>query len=282
MLDVSAISDCYCDSEEVDKVALQLLTALSSASHYRHPARVTLAQMNVIKNEFTHTLFLQGDILNMTHEATPETLHSDRAGTPLLPRSANASVHSANVHIAIENDSIAHKKTPWEAILSKIEIFSRKDKSVWFGGLGQVDENIEALIHRTVEVADHHFAYQERSDFARLLIRLHDMDFRYHCDKRGPTSVSTLSGDVNSNSKRLCTIENCIFAPYNCINQDCPVVISRKWREKHDATCMNKAVSCQRNCGEKVMRKLSHIHLATECRLRPVKCPFNDIGCDAG
>lgn len=253
--------------------------------------------MNTLKSEFAHLLFLEGYVLNMTrdtvHDATLDT-HSDLSVAPLLFSTSTSNdnksnskndilIHTSSSGGTIEDGSHNKKRTPWQSIAYKIDQFARNDKSVWFTGL-QSDDNVEALICRTVEVADHYFMYHERSEFAKLMIRCHDMDFRYHCNRPASSHSQSVSTDVGSNISRppLCTLENCIFAPYNCVNQDCPVAISRKWREKHDLSCMNKAVSCQRSCGDKVMRKLTHIHLATECRLRPVKCPFNDIGCNEG
>lgn len=282
VLDLNAIVDCYCDSEEVDRVALQLLKALSTASHHKHPHRVSFVQMNELKSEFAHLLFLEGRVLNVTHDTLIS--HSDQAGAPLLAHTYKSSPPVfSGIHSSSGNNDVTHekhlKRSPWESILLKVEEFAVKDKSVWFPGM-QAEDNIEALIHRTVDVADHHFTYPERIEFAKLLIRCHDMDFRFHCN-RSPAARDPATENV-SHKERICTPDNCIFAPYRCVNQDCPIVISRKWREKHDATCLNKSVVCQRNCGVGVMRKLMHVHMTTSCSLRPVQCPFHAIGCHAG
>jgi len=99
-----------------------------------------------------------------------------------------------------------------------------------------------------------------------LVVVQHDVDFQHHC--RVP----------NCGSAGV----DCSFAPVRCGNKGCEVVFSKKWGANHDATCPHKVVDCTRGCGEAMPRRLREDHLARECVLRPVLCPFAALGCDAG
>lgn len=85
----------------------------------------------------------------------------------------------------------------------------------------------------------------------------------YHCEKKdcGP---------------------NCIFAVENCPNPPCLMFFSKKWASQHDAVCKDKILPCERYCGEHVARKNMNLHLLNDCCLRPVKCPFDCVGCKTG
>ena len=59
----------------------------------------------------------------------------------------------------------------------------------------------------------------------------------------------------------------------------CSSVHSRKYHLDHDAICPHKIISCERNCGDTFPRRMTEAHMNTSCPLRPVSCPFADLGC---
>lgn len=61
----------------------------------------------------------------------------------------------------------------------------------------------------------------------------------------------------------------------------CDVVFSKKWFSRHDAECPHKVIPCPRTCGDNFPRRLLQKHMESICPLRPVQCPFADMGCSA-
>ena len=119
------------------------------------------------------------------------------------------------------------------------------------------------LATRKGELLKDFFPRKEQVELSRCLIRHHDGDNFFHCDQ-------------------LNCGESCTFAPATCLNDDCPVVVSRKWLAKHDSTCPQKVVPCERGCGDSFYRRLTDSHLQNACPLRPVDCPFAEFGCMTG
>jgi hypothetical protein len=105
-----------------------------------------------------------------------------------------------------------------------------------------------------------HFTTEERIGVARSLIRKFDTANRYHCN------VSHCG-------------DRCEFALQCCGNVGCGVKFSRKWGPAHDSVCAHKIISCQLLCGEHVVRQNAGAHMANDCIMREVPCPYNHIGC---
>jgi hypothetical protein len=84
---------------------------------------------------------------------------------------------------------------------------------------------------------------------ARTIIRKHDREFLYHCEKRNCGA-------------------DCLFAAVRCPNPNCEVVFSKCWGPKHDNTCPLKIVDCDRACGESVARMALETHKEHACALR--------------
>eukprot|EP01033_Poteriospumella_lacustris_P012154 gene12154-8696_t len=105
-----------------------------------------------------------------------------------------------------------------------------------------------------------YFAMEERVEWAKLVLRKHDVEYNFHCSVRncGPS---------------------CIFAVESCPNVGCCVYFSRKWAEAHDAVCPEKILGCPRTCGECLQRKRMDMHLRDDCILRPITCTYHSVGC---
>jgi hypothetical protein len=84
---------------------------------------------------------------------------------------------------------------------------------------------------------------------ARTIIRKHDREYLYHCEKRNCGA-------------------DCLFAAVRCPNPNCEVVFSKCWGPKHDSTCPLKIVDCDRACGESVARMALEAHKEHACALR--------------
>jgi hypothetical protein len=52
-----------------------------------------------------------------------------------------------------------------------------------------------------------------------------------------------------------------------------------KWWGEHDANCDWKDIPCPLQCGRVVVRKNAEAHMAQECIMRPVPCPYARVGC---
>jgi hypothetical protein len=118
----------------------------------------------------------------------------------------------------------------------------------------------EHWAHRQQDIA-RYFVTEERLEWAKLMIRNHDVECSYHCNVRncGPS---------------------CIFAIEACPNIGCCVYYSRKWAEQHDTVCPEKVLPCTRTCGNQCKRKHMSTHLQNDCILRPIDCPYKQLGCE--
>jgi hypothetical protein len=104
------------------------------------------------------------------------------------------------------------------------------------------------------------FPEGERAAIVRALIRKHDLGYNFHC------------------AQVYCGT-SCPFAVHRCPNVGCSATFSRKWWEEHDATCVWKEVPCPLQCGVCVARRSTPAHVADDCIMRPVPCPFARVGC---
>jgi len=148
-----------------------------------------------------------------------------------------------------------------ERILTLLEPFISHGPNAWTMASAALGggNTTEYFGKRTVEILDS-FSIYERNEISKLIIRKFDKNYTYHCNK------------INCK-------DECVFSPMLCPNTDCGVIFSKKWADKHDNICPQKIIDCERLCGEKVIRRLHNSHLETSCSLRPMKCPFNELGC---
>lgn len=182
---------------------------------------------------------------------------------------------------AIKNDIIEalHLNNSAEEISSIVKIysaitlkaliedfFSRKGTSLWTmasSALSSGQTNFEHISKRTSDISQA-FSPSERTELARLIIRKYDYRFEFHCN------------EVNCKESGS---GNCPFTTEVCPNADCGIIYSRKHGEKHDSICPHKVIDCDRLCGEKVVRRTMRSHLSNACELRPVTCPYAEVGC---
>jgi hypothetical protein len=102
------------------------------------------------------------------------------------------------------------------------------------------------------------FPQTERDAIASLIIKKLDTQFQLHCDQPN------------------CG-ERCLFYRLPCNNEGCKEVMSRVYLKKHDKECPYKVVTCE--CGDNFPRHQTPIHRSQACKMRPVDCPFKNLGC---
>eukprot|EP00596_Hydrurales_sp_CCMP1899_P006799 CAMPEP_0119043424 /NCGR_PEP_ID=MMETSP1177-20130426/21728_1 /TAXON_ID=2985 /ORGANISM="Ochromonas sp, Strain CCMP1899" /LENGTH=394 /DNA_ID=CAMNT_0007011455 /DNA_START=173 /DNA_END=1358 /DNA_ORIENTATION=- len=119
---------------------------------------------------------------------------------------------------------------------------------------------VEITAQRVAYLNSASFPLVERTALANAILHHHDSAYRYHCDKKN------------------CGYD-CVFRPMTCPNKGCQVIVSLKWGGRHDAVCPMKIVECDSQCGELMARGTVPNHMEHSCPLRPVLCPFSDIGC---
>lgn len=146
------------------------------------------------------------------------------------------------------------------SLLLAIEKFEIANKSIFKQMFSTaIDKSNEEIPRRANNIVDN-MLFDERSFIAKALIKKHDVDFKFHCNIKN------------------CG-EACEFAPEACLNPGCSSVHSRKYHLDHDAICPHKIVPCERNCGDTFPRRMTETHMSSSCPLRPVACPFADLGC---
>lgn len=166
-------------------------------------------------------------------------------------------------------------KMPIDMLLVKLENFSNAPKGFWKQASSRVShaftstvtankEEEDLLSANSLDCGNIYFQDDERRAIASILIRKHDSKFEYHCSKLNCGALSP----------------TCVYTPTKCINEGCTEVISLKWIPKHDNECPYKIIDCRRACGDTYPRRHTEQHLVHACPLRPVFCPFRDIGCD--
>lgn len=117
--------------------------------------------------------------------------------------------------------------------------------------------NDQSEVGRVIQDA---FTVDERKGIVRALIRKFDMSYTYHC------------------ADPQCGTE-CAFAVQRCPNPGCNVRFSRKWWGEHDANCPHKVIACPLQCGRLCVRSQAERHMAEECIMRPVPCPYANVLC---
>ena len=263
---------------ELEKLSLQILYVIASSSLLRHPSRVSFSKINTIKNEFIQYISLDQPniVINTIHtqaknNKSPAHKSSDIHTTPPTSKYTNttASTTLAQVREYIENFPQIN-----QSFLSAANAALSSENTP------------EGLSKRFIEINDMlYMSEYERMELALLVIKIYDQDYRYHCNRSAATTTtisSTVEGGVGGGDSSICTESNCEYMPHQCTNTGCNIHISKKWISLHDETCAYKLIPCQRLCGESVARRMLITHMNTSCELKPVVCPFKDIGCIAG
>ena len=272
---------------ELEKLSLQILYIIASSSLLRHPSRVSFSKINTIKNELIQYVSLDNPsiVINAIHthaknHKSPQK-QSDIHSTPTTPTSKYTNNTTPIVTLS--------------QVREYVEIFPQINQSFLSAANAALSsENTpDGLSRRFIEINDMlYMSDYERMELAVLIIKIYDQDYRYHCNRTTTTTISISStgeGGVEgavrgegSGDDSVCTESNCEYTPHQCTNTGCNIHISKKWITLHDETCAYKLIPCQRLCGESVARRMLITHMNTSCELKPVICPFKDIGCIAG
>lgn len=164
----------------------------------------------------------------------------------------------------LRGDPISAGQFSTKIIASRLEEFTNDAGSAWSSVSGFLagGSPLEMVGRRTADLAHAYFTHEERRVVAGLVIRKHDMNFQYHCDKAN------------------CG-QSCEFRRETCPNEHCGSVYSAKWCDEHDKVCPQKILPCPRQCGDHCTRRLMPNHLGQACSLRPAQCPYKDLGCMA-
>lgn len=195
------------------------------------------------------------------------TLETENISTQLLYKLAELSI------------KISHKNIPHAVTMNPIKsrllsallgtdsvgmlkllstITSYQEQSTWDKMFSHVDKKGEDISRRATDFPN----FEEKILVAQAIIKKHDLNFEFHCDQLncGPA---------------------CQFCPETCGNSGCGYVFSKKWFSMHDNECPHKIIPCPRVCGDTFPRRQTEKHMADICPLRPVSCPFADVGCSS-
>lgn len=231
----------HCDLQEVEKLLKVLLDKLTSASISRHPRSISERKVNALRNE----------MLNALQLLTPSS------GSDASSVSSTAAAGASTKDISMTPYFFNKVSEILDNLITRSRTALSMASSVFSSG-----DTVDNWNQRQQEIA-RQFAYEERYELAKLIIRQHDVEYNYHCTEQNCGS-------------------SCIFAIETCPNVGCGVLYSRKWATQHDDICPEKILSCPRICGEHRMRKQIDDHLVTDCILRPIKCPYHGAGCVKG
>lgn len=284
----------YCDLQEVVKLSELFLLKLVDASLNKHPRMLTGSKLVALKNEMIAILVDFSD----NSRVKSQSIDSETAPVSTLARVSSGfrfrrnSEKEANVGIVSpvnteinegeqlvptgeKLDTTPGWKTAvneaveqtynFEALEALLDQFANRSRTAWSMASSVLKSGDTATnqAERKLQIAQDYFLEEERNELARFVIRRHDHQYLFHCDKQscGPS---------------------CVFAVEQCPNAPCVVCYSRKWASHHDAICPEKILPCQRACGFQIARKVMTYHLQEECPLRPVICPFQCVGCTTG
>jgi hypothetical protein len=290
----------HCDYQELDKLAVALLKALTKASLVAHPRQLDEFKVLRLKSSMLLSLDLKKQ-------------HSDMM---------TASSGTASAAAAADSDSYSY-----QSVLSKLDAYIETCRSNWASLSeatmgGKLTEEQKKTKRETI-LATYFFSYSERRSIAEMIIRGSDRKHAFHCD----ILLEVKCGD------------QCKFAPRRCPHEGCGLTLSHLHLADHDGKCIYKPVPCIRGCtckvtkppvkptkppkkkggkgkekekaaaesddkgeeedgvstagkegGEEeewreepvlVARRDMDSHLSHACPLRPVECPFHSLGCMA-
>eukprot|EP01039_Chlorochromonas_danica_P001241 gene1240-1353_t len=279
----------HCDLQEVVKLSELFLIKLVEASLNKHPRMLTGSKVVALKNEMIAILvdfsYNRVKSQSIDSEAAPvSTLARVSSGFRFRRNSdKEANVDTVTVNADnTEGDQLVPtgeklNATPgWKTAVNEaveqtynfetleilLDQFVERSRTAWSMASSVLKSGDTATnqAERKLQIAQDSFLEEERNELARFVIRRHDHQYLFHCDKQSCGS-------------------SCIFAVEQCPNAPCMVCYSRKWASHHDAICPDKILPCQRACGFQIARKVMTHHLQEECPLRPVICPFQCVGC---
>lgn len=116
------------------------------------------------------------------------------------------------------------------------------------------------------------FGAAERAEIAADLLSAYDGGRLFHC---GVSLCECSEAELAQHQL------HCIFRPLQCKHANCTARFSAHAELAHDEACELKPVTCRRGCGAEVVRCAMADHVDGDCRLRPVPCPFEAVGCAA-
>lgn len=108
----------------------------------------------------------------------------------------------------------------------------------------------------------------EREALAKLHLRRVDRSKMNHCDMKFE-SMEELAQHK----------KGCPQRPVMCENENCEEIIAAMNARSHDETCPFKMLPCEQKCKAMVMRREMQEHCRSVCLMKPIKCPFHEMGC---
>jgi len=114
------------------------------------------------------------------------------------------------------------------------------------------------------------FTKELRDHLACILVRHYDMTYEHHC------SVNLTGASAEEVERHKA---GCQFRTVMCEHEGCGARMSAYRLLEHDLACEHKCVPCPRECGELVPRRAMAHHADGPCTMKPVRCPFQSVGC---
>ena len=146
--------------------------------------------------------------------------------------------------------------------------------------MSNASTSVEVLYDkRLVEIAQNGILEKgECIDLAKICLQRFDPELNFHCDSVNCSKkkIAAKEGEEDDGSDILCP-----FRYEVCPYEHCGTEYSAIHAQDHDKECPLKPVDCERVCGRVVLRKLMSHHMQDECILRPVRCQYVKLGCEA-
>jgi len=241
----------FCDSKGVEILSNAMLDALALAS-----------------------LFLTG----------ASNSPKDITDSKILPLKAKL-IDALSIGKNCSSDSQDEPCNPWsdiERVRDRLSTFAENEVGRPGVFMHMVDPDVSqhvvsAMPKRKIAVSKY-LDKNERLALAKLLIK--DIDrysFKLHCKVE---SCGSTNGE-SEHTVGIAATRLCEFRLVTCPNENCPAVISFKYKDDHDSECGFKRLPCSNGCGEAVPRNQMNDHVKTRCILRPAECPLKCVGCNA-
>ncbi|CAN6441581.1 unnamed protein product [Victoria cruziana] len=160
---------------------------------------------------------------------------------------------------------------PTEIISNMIDDFTATKRNLWSRVSGwllserredNIDDVVQDLGRRGFWPID------RRKPVAEILLKNVDFKNEFHCGAKFDTPEEL------EEHKKICA-----FRVMNCENEGCRATFCAVYLENHDSTCPLKVLDCEQGCADLILRREMDHHCITVCPMKPVKCPFHQVGC---
>jgi hypothetical protein len=258
--DTKSFTCDHCDLQEIEKLYSLLLSKFTAASIRKFPRKANRVKMNTLINDFINWL-------QLSDNATPITINIEPSSTDGASTNSPTATPSVTAGDA-PSSPLSKRGYQYEHVVEILDAFVQQSQTTLSMASSMLSSQSHTETYQQDRQDDILSIYLPMFVWYQLItcyLRKFDSQYEYHCM------------DTHCGAK-------CIYTVESCPHTDCPVKYSRKWATQHDAICPEKLLSCPRVCEVDlgIKRKCMDSHLASECALRPVTCPYQCLGCHSG